>query len=33
MPPLQMTADTYGHLFPTKDGGELVASETTLLGS
>lgn len=30
---LQMTADTYGHLFPANDAGELAAGEAALLRS
>jgi integrase len=30
---IQMTADTYGHLFPSgDDGAELAAAERALLG-
>jgi integrase len=32
-PSIQMTADTYGHLFPRgDDGAELAAAEKSLIG-
>jgi hypothetical protein len=32
--PIQMTADTYGHLFPRRDdGAELAMAEKALLGN